>query len=308
MVEVQVGFTVQERHFARGVAAVGHLTAELERQGIDFAAVLDHLSFWDGSGFDAMINATALAAAHERLPILTAVMVLPVRHPVSVARQLSSLSLFAPGRVTLGVGIGGEDRHEISAVGIDPRTRGRRMDEALVIIRRLLDGDAVTFDGDFFSIRDVTIKPAPSQRMRILVGGRSDAALRRAARAGDGWLGFACSPARFSQGLKLVGVEAERVGRHNDAFEHGLVVWCGFGDPGDARTRLRKEMESLYKLPFERFARYCPCGSPDDVAAELAEYLAEGCTRFNIIPVGTDLQHEIDAVARVRTALTAANF
>src|SRR6478609_1764461 len=101
MAKVQVGFTVQERHFARGVAALRDLAAELERQSIDFAAVLDHLSFWDGSGFDAMINAAALAAAHERLAILTAVMVLPIRHPVRVARQLSSLSLLAPGRLTL---------------------------------------------------------------------------------------------------------------------------------------------------------------------------------------------------------------
>ncbi|HEY3673063.1 MAG TPA: LLM class flavin-dependent oxidoreductase [Acidimicrobiia bacterium] len=304
MAELRVGFTIQERHFARGVGALQDLSEDLERMGVDFAAVLDHLSFWDGSGFDAMINATALAAAHPRLPILTSVMVLPIRHPVTVARQVSSLSVFAPGRLVLGVGVGGEDRHEISAAGIDPRTRGRRMDEALTIVRQLLSGEAVTFDGDFFTISDVTIKPAPVERVRILVGGRSDIALMRTARAGEGWLGFACSPARFAQGLKLVAAEAERVGRGNVEFEHGLVVWCGFGEPDDARARLRKEMESLYKVPFERFARYCPCGKPDDVAAQLVEYVSGGCTRFSIIPVGQDLQHELDSVATVRAALT----
>lgn len=302
---LQVGFTVQERHFAVGVDALHTLSADVEGAGIDFAAVLDHLTFWDGTGFDAIVNAAALAASHPRLPVLTSVMVLPVRHPVTVARQVSSLSVFAPGRFVFGVGVGGEDRHEIVAAGTDPRTRGRRMDESLTIVRRLLAGETVTARGEFFDLDAVTIAPAPSPPVPILVGGRSDTALRRTARAGDGWLGFACSPERFAHGVKLVAAEAARVGRHDVGFDHGLVVWCGFGAPSDARDRLGAEMESLYKLPFERFARYCPCGTPGEVAAQLAEYLPSGCRRFSIIPVGRDLAHELDAVAAVGAALTA---
>jgi alkanesulfonate monooxygenase SsuD/methylene tetrahydromethanopterin reductase-like flavin-dependent oxidoreductase (luciferase family) len=298
-----VGFTVQERHFTAGVEALHALTADLERDGVDFAAVLDHLSFWDGTGFDALVNATAIAAAHPRLPVLTSVMVLAVRHPVTVARQVSSLNVFAPGRLLFGVGVGGEDRHEIAAAGTDPRTRGRRMDEALAIVRTLLAGDAVTCQGEFFSVDDVSIKPAPPSPVPILVGGRSDAALQRTARSGDGWLGFACSPDRFAQGVKFVATEAERLGRGDAAFDHGLVVWCGFGHGADARDRLAAEMESLYKLPFERFSRYCPCGTPAEVARKLAAYAPAGCERFSIIAVGRDVDHEIESVAAVRSEL-----
>jgi len=303
----RVGFTVQERHFALGVDALHALTGDLERGAVDFAAVLDHLSFWDGTGFDAVVNAAAVAAAHPRLPVLSSVMVLPVRHPVTVARQVSSLAVLAPGRFMLGVGVGGEDRHEIAAAGIDPGSRGRRMDEALGIVRGLLSGESLTWHGEFFTVDDVTVKPAPTPPVPILVGGRSDQAVRRTARAGDGWLGFACSPERFAQAVKHVAVEAERLGRTDVAFDHGLVAWCGFGPSvEEARERLGAEMESLYKLPFTRFARYCPCGTPTEVAAQLAEYLPSGCERFSIIPVGRDLAHEIESVAAVRAELARA--
>ena len=177
------------------------------------------------------------------------------------------------------------------------------MDESLDIVRRLLAGERVTTRGRFFTLDDVFIKPPPTPPVPILVGGRSNQALRRTGRAGDGWLGFACSPERFAHAVKLVNVEAELVGRSETDFDHGLVVWCGFGNPREARTRLAAEMESLYKLPFERFARYCPCGTPEAVAAELAEYLPNGCERFSIIPVAADVSEEIDAVGAVRAEL-----
>src|SRR3954465_11902330 len=121
-----VGFTFQERHLAPAVETIQSSLTEIETSGIDFASVLDHLTFWDGAGFDGLTNATAVAAGHPRLPVLVSVLILPVRHPVVVARQLSSLALFAPGRLILGVGVGGGDRPEIGPARADPRARGRR--------------------------------------------------------------------------------------------------------------------------------------------------------------------------------------
>jgi alkanesulfonate monooxygenase SsuD/methylene tetrahydromethanopterin reductase-like flavin-dependent oxidoreductase (luciferase family) len=115
---------------------------------------------------------------------------LPLRHPVTVARQLASIAELAPGRLTFGVGIGGEDRHEIEVCGVDPRTRGRRMDECLEILRAFAAGQPVTFTGEFFSFQDALIVPAPSPAIPLVVGGRPDAAVRRAMRLGDGWLGI----------------------------------------------------------------------------------------------------------------------
>jgi len=297
-----VGFTLQERHFAEGVETLEASLASIEQSGIDFASVLDHLTFWDGAGFDGLTNATAIAAAHPRIPVLVSVLILPVRHPVVVARQISSIAHLAPGRLILGVGVGGEDRHEIGAAGVDPSTRGRRMDESLTVLRALLDGGSVTFAGEHFDLEGVLIRPAPTPPVPILVGGRSDAALRRTARYGDGWLAFACSPDRFAAATDLIRVQAEGYGRADTDFEHGLVAWCGFSR--DERSgRLAREMEALYKLPYDRFAKYCFEGPPVEVAKRLAAYAEAGCRRFSIIAVGESLSHEIDCVSETAIQL-----
>src|SRR4051794_35542009 len=95
---------------------------------VDHLCVGDHVSFVVGDGSDGLIAATSLLAAQPTLPVYVAVYLLPLRHPVPVARQLATIAQLPPGRLTLGVGIGGEDRHESEICGVDPATRGRRMD------------------------------------------------------------------------------------------------------------------------------------------------------------------------------------
>ena len=106
-----------------------------------------------------------------------------LRHPVLVARQLADLGRLAPGRLIFGVGVGGEDRHEVSVCGVDPVTRGLRMNECLTVVRQLLTGTAVTFHGQFFDLDEALIIPPPAAPIPIIVGGRSDAAIRRAGRS-----------------------------------------------------------------------------------------------------------------------------
>ena len=162
--------------------------------GIDHVCCGDHVSFFAGSGFDGLVQATALAMLHPTLPVYIGVYLLPLRHPVLVARQLADIARLAPGRLIFGVGIGGEDRHEVSVCGVDPATRGQRMNECLAIVRQLLTGKAVTFHGAFFDLDEAVIAPAPAEPIPIIIGGRSDAAIRRAGRLGDGWLGIWNSP------------------------------------------------------------------------------------------------------------------
>jgi alkanesulfonate monooxygenase SsuD/methylene tetrahydromethanopterin reductase-like flavin-dependent oxidoreductase (luciferase family) len=181
-----------------GVAALARFAAQVETTGIDRVCVGDHVTFKGGRGFDGLLNATALAVVSRRITVQTAVYLLPLRHPVPVARQVASLAALAPGRLSFGVGIGGEDPAELRACGIDPATRGRRMDEALTVLRPLLAGAEVTMSGDFFSLDRVRVLPAPTPPVPIVIGGRSDAALRRVARHGDGWLGLWISPRRYA--------------------------------------------------------------------------------------------------------------
>ena len=239
------------------------------------------------------------------LPVYVGLYLLPLRHPVTVARQLATIAQLAPGRLTLGVGIGGEDRHEIEICGVDPKTRGRRMDECLQILRGLADGTPVTFDGEFFSLDDALILPAPSPPIPLIVGGRSDAAVSRAARLGDGWLGIWVSPRRYGAVRDHITLQAAEAGRDPSRFEHALNVWCGFAPTREAaREPLATQMQRFYQMPFEPFERYSPYGTPEDVAEFLRPYIDAGCSTFNVIPCAGDDESAIAAVGELRTLLT----
>jgi alkanesulfonate monooxygenase SsuD/methylene tetrahydromethanopterin reductase-like flavin-dependent oxidoreductase (luciferase family) len=287
------------------VGDVGRIRALLERVAenqIDHVCVGDHVSFNGGQGFDGIVQAAVLAAAHPDLPVHVAVYLLPLRHPVLVARQLSTLAAVAPGRITFGVGVGGEDRHEVEITGVDPGTRGARMNESLEALRRLLAGESVTLHGRFFDFEDAEVLPPPDPPIPILVGGRSDAALLRAATLGDGWLGIWMSPERFASATAQVDEHARDAGR-SWRPEHTLHTWCGLAsDRSEARRVLATSMESLYRTPFERFERYSPFGEPVDVAQALAPYLA-ATRRINLIVEAPDVDYGIDAVGEVRHLL-----
>jgi alkanesulfonate monooxygenase SsuD/methylene tetrahydromethanopterin reductase-like flavin-dependent oxidoreductase (luciferase family) len=280
------------------------LLIRAEQLGVDHLVTGDHVTFHGGTGFDGLVQATAFALLTERLQVHTSVYLLPLRHPVLVARQISSLTQMAPGRLVFGVGLGGEDREEVRACGIDPGTRGRRMDDCLEILRGLMTGQPVTHHGPFFELDNVRIVPAPSPPVPILIGGRSDAAVRRTARHGEGWLGLWISPTRYATVVDQVERTAAALERQVD-WQHGLTVWCGFGPSHEAATSVLAEaMERLYRLPFEKFDRYSPRGRPDDVAAELHPYLGAGCRTFNLIAIAGEPDEALEGVVAVRRILT----
>ena len=272
-----------------GAEALARFAAGVDATSIDRVCVGDHVTFKGGRGFDGLVNATALAVITQRITVQTAVYLLPLRHPVPVARQVASLAALAPGRLEFGVGIGGEDPAETRACGIDPATRGRRMDEALAVLRPLLAGGEVTMSGDFFALDRVRIRPASAPAVPIVAGGRSDAALRRVARHGDGWLGLWVSPRRYADATGRISRYAADAGREVTRWRHGMHVWCAFGTAVAARARLAVAMEDFYQTPFGKFERYCPCGTPDEIAASLQPYVDSGCRSFNLIPLALSL-------------------
>src|SRR5262249_41257644 len=188
--------------------ACGAYRARTHDAGIDHVCCGDHVSFFVGVGLDGLIQATTLAMLHPTLPVMTGVYLLPLRHPVLVARQLSDLDQLAPGRLVFGVGIGGEDRHEVEICGVEPSPRGRRLEASLTVLRQPLGGAPPTFHGEFFELDDALVLPAPARPVPIIVGGRSDAAARRAGRLGDGWLGIWNSARRFRDVVDMAGAEA----------------------------------------------------------------------------------------------------
>ena len=272
--------------------------------GIDHVGIGDHISFHTGAGTDGLVTATALAMLEPSLSIYLAVYLLPLRHPVPVARQLATLAQLAPGRLIFGVGVGGEDRHEVEICGVDPRTRGRRMDESLELLRGLLSGRPVTHHGEFFDIDAALILPAPSPPIPFIVGGRSDAAVRRAARLGDGWLGIWNSPRRFAEAVALIEQEATAAGRGDVRWQHAMQVWCGLGSSKEAaHDRLAPAMEATYRIPFEKFERYSPYGRSEDLAEFLSPYVEAGCTTFNLIPIAEDFDAAVAGAAEIKRLL-----
>ncbi|MEC8068727.1 MAG: LLM class flavin-dependent oxidoreductase, partial [Actinomycetota bacterium] len=143
--------------------------AAIADAGIDHVFTADHVSFIDGSGIDGPVRLAALGALEPRLGLHLGVMLLALRHPLVAARQIATLAEYAPGRVSIGVGVGGEDRHEFEVCEVDPATRGRRTDVELDIVRRLLDGETVDGDGEFFSFEQAQIRPIPRERIPFVV-------------------------------------------------------------------------------------------------------------------------------------------
>ena len=280
------------------------LLARLTEVGVDQVFIADHVSFRDGSGTDGFIEVASLAQLHPSIDVMIGVYLLALRHPLPVARQLATMSTVAPGRMTLGVGIGGEDRHEIEICGVDPRTRGRRTDECLQIIRALMTGQPLDFDGEFFQLDAAQIRPAVNPAVPLIIGGRSDAALHRTAKFGDGWLGAWCSPRRFAEAVGIVDEVAEQHGRAGIGWQHGYQPWIGVGDtPEEARAFVASAMEDFYKIPFESFEKYVPYGTPDMVAETLQPYIEAGCSTLNMQVVAESTSASIDGLGQIIAAL-----
>lgn len=275
--------------------------AAIADAGLDHVFTADHVSFRGGHGIDGVVRLAALSGVEPRLGLHLGVFLLALRHPMVAARQIATLAESAPGRLVVGVGVGGEDRHEIELCEIDPTTRGRRTDVALDLVRRLLAGDEVDGDGEFYRFERGRILPVPAPPVPLLVGGRSDAALDRAGRLGDGWLATWCSATRFGEGVQRV--EALAPDRRRP-WQHGLQLWAGVGrDADEGRRHVSAAMERFYRVPFDAFERYTPVGTPDQIADFLRPYVQSGVSNLNLTPCGPDRTSELAAIAAVADLL-----
>lgn len=276
-----------------GLQGSGQLTDGLPRPGF-FCAVArraeelgydslwagDHLSFVNPI-LDATVALAAFAAVTERIVLGAGVLLLPLRHPSVVAKEFASLDWLSGGRVVLGVGVGGEGGKDFEAVGVDPRERGARADEAMRALRALFAGPEATFRGRFFSFAGVTIEPAPARPggPPLWVGGRSQAAIRRAGRLGDGWMPIWVSPERFADGWSEVRRQAREAGRDPEALVPAVVLPARVEDDGAAaRRRAREHLARRYGRDIEErvVERYCLAGAPEECAARLRAYVEAG--------------------------------
>jgi probable F420-dependent oxidoreductase len=248
--------------------------AELaESLGYDSLWAGDHVSFHNPI-VDVTVALSAFAARTERIAIGAGIVLLPLRHPSLVAKEFASLDWLTGGRVVLGVGVGGEGAKDFEAVGVSPRERGARTDEAMLALRELFRGGPASFSGRFFSFSGVQIEPGPAQPggPPLWVGGRSAAAIRRAGRLGDAWMPIWISAERFAEGLAAARAHGRQVA--------GAVVLPALVDDDGARARerLRGHLAARYSMDVEPHLveRYCCAGTLEECSKRVQAYAAAG--------------------------------
>ena len=225
--------------YREGGAGVVRLAKAIERIGFDQLDVFDHVVM----GFptpnrsapmyppkmpilEALMTLAHIAAVTERIGLGTEVLVLPQRQPVLVAKQVSTLDTLSGGRVRLGVGVGWQES-EYDALGENFHDRGRRMDEAIKVLRAYWGDVEVSHQGAAYSSTAMAMEPKPPQgrNLPLWIGGHSERALKRVGELGDGWLATAITDAEVAKRCKAkIAMYAEAVGRDPNSLGYQMML------------------------------------------------------------------------------------
>ena len=194
----------------------------------------------------------ALGAVTTRLRFVTFVVKLPVRSPVLVAKQATLTAVLTGNRLVLGVGTS-PWREDYEVLGVPWADRGRRMDEELAIIRGLSAGGYFEYHGEIFDLPPVKIAPVPSEPIPVLIGGHGDAALRRAARAGDGWLHGGGDAAELPRLLARLGEFRRREGTAGRPFEVHVISMDAYSPGGVRRLEEQGVTDAIvgFRWPYQ---------------------------------------------------------
>jgi probable F420-dependent oxidoreductase len=282
--------------------------AAAERLPIESIWQGGHLLPPTGTG-EAITRLALMTAWTERVRVGTAILLLPLYQPVLVAKQLADLDSRSKGRVSVGVGVGGEFAKEFEAVGVPVGGRGARTDEAIEVLRALWRGGPVSHHGRFFQFDDIELRPVQppgcvGPRMQqggppLLVSGRKEPAMRRAARLGDGWMPYLMSPTAYAHSVQVIHDEAEAHGRDLAGFEWMMYLYCSVRANSErARDDVAKFLGGAYGAkPSAMLDRIAPAGTPEEVAARLQEYVDTGVRHFIISPATLEDTLEVVALA-----------
>jgi probable F420-dependent oxidoreductase len=211
----------------------------------EFAAAVDLLeasridSLWlpetvYGPAIDPFTGMAFTVGRTSHLKVGTGISVLPGRHPVLVAKQLTSLAGLAPGRILPAFGLQPATPGERQLFPAPEGQRGAVFDEALTLLRLMLTEPAVTFHGTYFSVEDASAGPLPAKPLDLWLGGSAPAGLRRVGRLADGWLGSFLTPAEAGRAVATINTAADQAGRQVEQDHFGLSLAVTFGGIPDA--------------------------------------------------------------------------
>lgn len=300
------------------VSGIVEVAEAAEALGFDGVSVQDHVLSSratspcghnhdgdDRAVVESISTLAFVAGRTTRVKLLTGVLVLPFRHPVWVAKAAGAVDVLSGGRLVLGVAIGWPARQSTdplqkmgeharlasreTALFALPGPRARVMDEWLQALHVLWAEESSTYAGELIAFEDVDLRPMTIQRPRppIWIGGRVDAALRRAATLADGWIPSQATVAVIAAGRERVVALARDAGRPTPRVAVNLFASVdGNGDA--ARDVVRDGLGHRFQTEDGLFAATL-AGRPDDVASRLADYVAAGCTAFDlkVLPLDT---------------------
>jgi probable F420-dependent oxidoreductase len=260
---------------------------------VDFFESLDVDSLWVS---DRLVS-TALtlepisflsfiAGRLRNMKLGTSTLVLPTRNPIVLAKELATLDFLSQGRLFPAIGLGGDESKDLRAVGVSKKERAGRTDEMIVLMRRLWTEENVTFAGKYFAVEDATIMPRPWQKsgLPIWIGGRSEAALRRTGRLGDGWLVSSVSPAEVEAGIQIIRRYAAEANREIPEDHYGVLIPFYFADNAEKGFEVAgRSIRPRADLPTTEFTVF---GTPDYVRAKVRAYIDAGATKFIMRPCG----------------------
>ncbi|MBI4241801.1 MAG: LLM class flavin-dependent oxidoreductase [Candidatus Rokubacteria bacterium] len=264
------------------------LAQRVEALGFDSLWTGDHVSFHNPL-YESLTLLAAYTGVTRRIKLGTAVYLLALRHPTAVAKITSTLDVLSQGRLIFGVGVGGENPKEFEACGIPHSERGTRVNEGIEVLRALWTQTPASFSGRFVKFDAVSIDPKPVQPggPPIWIGGRSDAALRRAARLGSGWVSYVVTPDRYRQSLEKIRAAAESAGRDLTGFESAHLVFITVGKDRDkARATWVQRLSKRYNQDFGPLAdKYGFIGTPSDCVEQIERFVEAGCRYLLLNPI-----------------------
>jgi alkanesulfonate monooxygenase SsuD/methylene tetrahydromethanopterin reductase-like flavin-dependent oxidoreductase (luciferase family) len=194
----------------------------------------------------------------------------------------AALDVASGGRFTLGIGVGGEFPNEFEACGVPVNQRGARADDALEVITRVWTQTNVNYDGRYTKLKNFSLKPLPIQKPRppIWVSGRSDAAMRRAAKYADGWLPYMYTPEQLAKSIAAIRAHGEELGRDMSDFTFGMYIFTAVHEDNDRAMKFAADrLGKQYAQDFGKLVhKYALAGDPRRCQARLREYIDAGAS------------------------------
>lgn len=278
------------------VSRTAEVALRLEALGFDAMGMGEHVMLGDPPtethmGLPVL---AAAAGATRRIRLVSAITLLPLYHPVLLAKLVTTMDRISSGRFTLGIGAGGDSAADFRSMNVAVEERGARCTEALGLLRRLWTEEEVTHEGKFYHCDRVTLRPRPVQQPHppVWVAGRQPAAMRRAARLGEGWLPYMYSPAKYRESITTIREAAANAGRDLADFAWGYDVYVMMA--ATQEEAMRAAIASFgYRSsrdPASIIRDYWLVGTPAQVVKGVEEIIAAGAREifFTTRYVGQD--------------------